>query len=89
MLRISFAEILCFAVFISAFTSMPAENLYHMKISHYRAVASYVTTVNQLYISLLILGYLCYLPLLVWQKSGRLYSELRSKSSLELKLLLC
>ena len=28
----------------------------------YRAVASYVTTVNQLYISLLILGYLRYLP---------------------------
>ena len=28
----------------------------------YRAVASYVTTVNQLYISLLILGYLGYLP---------------------------
>ena len=27
-----------------------------------RAVASYVTTVNQLYISLLILGYLRYLP---------------------------
>ena len=27
----------------------------------YRAVASYLTTVNQLYISLLILGYLCYL----------------------------
>ena len=27
----------------------------------YRAVASYVTTVNQLYISLLILGYLRYL----------------------------
>jgi len=33
----------------------------------YRAVASYITTVNQLYISLLILGYLCYLPRL-WQK---------------------
>jgi len=30
--------------------------------SLYRAVASYVTTVNQLYISLLILGYLRYLP---------------------------
>ena len=28
----------------------------------YRAVASYVMTVNQLYISLLILGYLRYLP---------------------------
>ena len=54
-----------------------------------RAVASYVTTVNQLYISLLIVGYLRYLPRLVWQKSGRLYSELRSESSLELKLLLC
>jgi len=55
----------------------------------YRAVASYVTTVNQLYISLLILGYFRYLPRLVWQKSGRLYSELRSERSLELKLLLC
>jgi len=29
---------------------------------HYRAVASYVTTINQLYISLLILGYLRYPP---------------------------
>jgi len=28
----------------------------------YRAVASYFTTVNQLYMSLLILGYLRYLP---------------------------
>ena len=28
----------------------------------YRAVASYVMTINQLYISLLILGYLHYLP---------------------------
>ena len=61
----------------------------HTQSTGYRAVASYVTTVNQLYISLLILGYLRYLPRLVWQKSGRLYSELRSKSSLELKLLLC
>ena len=60
-----------------------------MAHTYYRAVASYVTTVNQLYISLLILGYLRYLPRSVWQKSGRLYSELRSESSLELKLLLC
>jgi len=31
-------------------------------VRQYRAVTSYVTTVNQLYISLLILGYLRYLP---------------------------
>ena len=54
----------------------------------YRAVARYVTAVNQLYISLLILGYLRYLGRLCG-KSGRLYSELRSESRLELKLLLC
>jgi len=53
----------------------------------YRAVAIYVTTVNRLYISLLILGYLRYLPRLCGKKSGRLYNELRNKSSLELKLL--
>ena len=35
-----------------------------MAHTYYRAVASYVTTVNQLYISLLILGYLRYLPCL-------------------------
>jgi len=46
-------------------------------------------TVNQLYISLLILGYLRYLPRLGGKKSGRLYNELRNESSLELKLLLC
>ena len=33
----------------------------HTQSTGYRAVASYVTTVNQLYISLLILGYLRYL----------------------------
>ena len=33
-----------------------------MTYLNYRAVASYVTTVNQLYITLLILGYLRYLP---------------------------
>jgi len=46
---------------------------------------SYVTTVNQLHISWLS-------PLSsasVWQKIGRLYSELRNESSLELNLLLC
>jgi len=36
--------------------------LYGQHDPTYRAVASYVTTVNQLYISLLILGYLRYLP---------------------------
>ena len=55
----------------------------------YRAVASYVTTIDQLYISLVILGYLCYLPHLCGKKSGWLYNELRNESSLELKLLLC
>ena len=39
---------------------LPISQLYYT--SHYRAVARYVTTVNQLYISLLILGYLRYLP---------------------------
>jgi len=57
--------------------------------SFYRAVASYVTTVNQLYFSLLILGYLHYLQHLCGKKSGWLYNELRNESSLELKLLLC
>ena len=50
-----------------------------------RAVASYVTTVNQLYISLLILGYLCYLPRLCGKRVVSLYNELRNESSLELK----
>ena len=61
----------------------------YIALHHYRAVASYVTTVNQLYISLLILGYIRYLPHLCGKKSGRLYNELRNESSLELKLLLC
>ena len=48
-------------------------------------LTSDVTTVNQLQISLLS-------PLSsvsVWQKSDRLYSELRKERSLELKFLLC
>ena len=57
-------------------------NTINANTNNNRAVASYVTTVNLLYTSLLILGYLRYLPRLC----GR---ELRSKSSLELKLLLC
>ena len=63
--------------------------VYFCNMKCYRAVASYVTTVNQLYISLLILGYLRYLPRLCGKKSGWLYNELRNESSLELKLLLC
>ena len=59
---------------------------YQLLSTVYRAVASYVMTINQLYISLLILGYLLHL---CGKKSGRLYNELRNKSSLELKLLLC
>ena len=43
--------------------------------------SSYVTTVNQLYISLLILGYLRYLPRLCGKKSGRLYNELRMRAA--------
>jgi len=55
----------------------------------YRAVASNVMTVNQLYISLLNYSWLSLLSSAsVWQKSGRLYNELRNESSLELKLLL-
>ena len=73
------------SAFANTIIQYPQKKFNHL----YRAVASYVTTVNQLYISLPILGYLRYLPRLVWQKSGRLYSELRSESSLELKLLLC
>ena len=69
----------------SSLTSQATVHEYHW----YRAVASYVTTINQLYISLLILGYLRYLPRLCGKKSGRLYNELRNESSLELKLLLC
>ena len=46
----------------------------------YRAVASYVTTVNQLYISLLILGYLRYLLRLCGKKSGRLYNAMNSET---------
>ena len=42
----------------SSLTSQATVHEYHW----YRAVASYVTTINQLYISLLILGYLRYLP---------------------------
>jgi len=57
---------------------------------HHRAVASYVTTINQLYISLLILGYLRYLPRLCGKRVvGCTNYEHRSESSLELKLLLC
>jgi len=56
----------------------------------YRAVASYVTTVNQLYVHLSAYSWLSpWSSASVWQKSGRLYNEVRNESSLELKLLLC
>ena len=73
-------------LFANMYKNLSMEN--NKSVPH-RVVARYVTTVNQLYISLLILGYIRYLPHLCGKKSGRLYNELRNESSLELKLLLC
>jgi len=51
-------------------------------VTGHRAVASYVTTVNQLYISQLILGYLRYLPRLKRVVGCTMNSEARAARNL-------